>query len=86
LEAEVAITEVETREYWLRNRVMDNCLTWFFLECVAPRFLWKTSSVIPDPSQELDDDLLPGVNVYKWTGKNDYIALCEPDFLSLGGG
>ncbi|KAF8870814.1 TLD-domain-containing protein [Infundibulicybe gibba] len=24
--------------------------------------------------------------VFKWTGKNDYVALCEPDFLSFGGG
>lgn len=50
------------------------------------RFLWKTNSVVPDPSQEQDDDLLPVLDVYKWTGKNDYVALCEPDFLSLGGG
>jgi len=24
--------------------------------------------------------------VYKWTGKNNYVALCEPGFLSFGGG
>jgi hypothetical protein len=24
--------------------------------------------------------------VFKWTGKNDYVALCEPEFLSFGGG
>ncbi|KAJ7270628.1 TLD-domain-containing protein [Mycena haematopus] len=25
-------------------------------------------------------------DVYKWTGKNDYVALCEAGFLSFGGG
>ncbi|KAF8060218.1 TLD-domain-containing protein [Lyophyllum atratum] len=24
--------------------------------------------------------------VFKWTGKNEYVALCEPDFISFGGG
>ncbi|CAE6418764.1 unnamed protein product [Rhizoctonia solani] len=26
------------------------------------------------------------VNVFKWTGKNDYVRLCEADFISFGGG
>lgn len=26
------------------------------------------------------------LRVYKWTGKNDYVALCEPEYLSFGGG
>ncbi|KAG6908494.1 hypothetical protein DXG01_004428 [Tephrocybe rancida] len=26
------------------------------------------------------------LQVYKWTGRNDYIALCEPGFISFGGG
>ncbi|TFK81490.1 TLD-domain-containing protein [Polyporus arcularius HHB13444] len=26
------------------------------------------------------------VRVFKWTGKNDYVALCEPDYISFGGG
>ncbi|KAG2357240.1 TLD-domain-containing protein [Suillus spraguei] len=26
------------------------------------------------------------LDVYKWTGKNDYVALCEPGFISFGGG
>jgi TLD len=26
------------------------------------------------------------IDVFKWTGKNDYVALCEPEFLSFGGG
>ncbi|KAI0061362.1 TLD-domain-containing protein, partial [Artomyces pyxidatus] len=34
-------------------------------------FLWK-----------LDGKL----SVYKWTGKNDYVALCEPEYISFGGG
>lgn len=24
--------------------------------------------------------------VFKWTGRNDYVALCEPDYISFGGG
>ncbi|TFK59542.1 TLD-domain-containing protein [Pluteus cervinus] len=35
-------------------------------------FLWKYTS----------DKL----QVYKWTGRNDYVALCEPGFISFGGG
>ncbi|PVF94937.1 TLD-domain-containing protein [Serendipita vermifera] len=49
-------------------------------------FLWKAKSEIPDPSQETDKGPLPDVSVYKWTGRNEYVALCEPDFVSLGGG
>lgn len=26
------------------------------------------------------------VDVYKWTGRNEYVALCEPEYLSFGGG
>ena len=26
------------------------------------------------------------LRVFKWTGRNDYIALCEPDYISFGGG
>jgi hypothetical protein len=26
------------------------------------------------------------LDVYKWTGKNDYVALCQPEHLSFGGG
>ncbi|KAI0655799.1 TLD-domain-containing protein [Cubamyces menziesii] len=26
------------------------------------------------------------VRVFKWTGKNDYVALCESDYISFGGG
>jgi TLD len=26
------------------------------------------------------------LDVYNWTGKNDYVALCEPEYLSFGGG
>jgi len=35
---------------------------------------------------EQEEDDLPEVDVYRWTGRNDYVALCEPDFVSLGGG
>lgn len=34
-------------------------------------FLWKFKDTL---------------HLYKWTGKNDYVALCEPEYLSFGGG
>ncbi|KAH9985252.1 TLD-domain-containing protein [Russula vinacea] len=37
-------------------------------------FLWKVTG---------DGDK---VRVFKWTGKNDYVALCEPESISFGGG
>ena len=44
------------------------------------RFLWK----------QADTDFTNGkptkVKVFKWTGKNDYVALCLPDSISFGGG
>ncbi|KAF8322248.1 TLD-domain-containing protein [Clavulina sp. PMI_390] len=39
-------------------------------------FLWKE-----EHHQNRQD-----VKVYKWTGKNDYVALCEADYISFGGG
>jgi hypothetical protein len=36
------------------------------------RFLWKYAN--------------GQLEVFKWTGNNDYVALCEPDFISFGGG
>ncbi|KAG8975287.1 oxidation resistance protein 1 [Tulasnella sp. 425] len=45
-------------------------------------FLWKT--VGPDPTSHLGRP--SGVKVFKWTGRNDYVALCESDYLSFGGG
>lgn len=41
------------------------------------RFLWRETR---------KNDAPAGVNVFKWTGKNDYVALCEPDYISFGGG
>lgn len=26
------------------------------------------------------------LQVFKWTGRNEYVALCEPEYLSFGGG
>lgn len=40
------------------------------------RFLW---------TQGLEGDGSP-LRVFKWTGKNDYVALCENDYISFGGG
>jgi len=35
-------------------------------------FLWKCTK--------------DGVKVFKWTGRNDYVALCELSYISFGGG
>ncbi|KAF8326628.1 TLDc domain-containing protein, partial [Cantharellus anzutake] len=44
-------------------------------------FLWK---------QQADTDFSDGrptkARVFKWTGKNEYVALCLPDSMSFGGG
>ena len=40
-------------------------------------FLWKVDKDASDGS---------GVNVFKWTGRNDYVALCDLDGFSFGGG
>ncbi|KIJ64193.1 hypothetical protein HYDPIDRAFT_112140 [Hydnomerulius pinastri MD-312] len=42
-------------------------------------FLWRYH---PPESKEARGTL----DVYKWTGRNDYVALCEPAFISFGGG
>ncbi|KAG8988373.1 oxidation resistance protein 1 [Tulasnella sp. 427] len=45
-------------------------------------FLWKT--VGPNPASHFGAP--SGVKVFKWTGRNDYVALCESEYLSFGGG
>jgi len=58
-------------------------------------FLWKTvQRRLPVPPSATDgdaskyDDLHPdlAIEVYRWTGKNDYMVLSESDYLSVGGG
>ena len=44
----------------------------FFRLFFVNRFLWRYVG------DELD--------VYKWTGKNDYVALCEAGYLFFGSG
>lgn len=43
------------------------------------RFLWRYH-----PS--LDGERQGRLDVYTWTGTNEYVALCEPGFISFGGG
>ncbi|KIN92710.1 hypothetical protein M404DRAFT_172773, partial [Pisolithus tinctorius Marx 270] len=38
-------------------------------------FLWRCRT-----------DASPPLEVYKWSGKNDYVVLCDSDFISFGGG
>ncbi|PKI83749.1 oxidation resistance protein 1 [Malassezia vespertilionis] len=53
-------------------------------------FLWKTvRRRLPCPPSELTEpDLHPdmAVEVFRWTGKNDYMVLSEADYFSVGGG
>ncbi|KAG8888851.1 oxidation resistance protein 1 [Tulasnella sp. 332] len=43
-------------------------------------FLWKTTKSSKGKANA------DGVKVFKWTARNDYVALCESDYLSFGGG
>ncbi|KAG2032388.1 TLD-domain-containing protein [Suillus americanus] len=45
-------------------------------------FLWRYQR----PSNKADELEEGTLDVYKWTGRNDYVALCEPGFISFGGG
>lgn len=45
-------------------------------------FLWKTIG----PNGKSHFGCPSEVKVFKWTGRNDYVALCESDYLSFGGG
>ncbi|KAG1840626.1 TLD-domain-containing protein [Suillus subluteus] len=45
-------------------------------------FLWRYQR----PSSKEDEPEEGTLDVYKWTGRNDYVALCEPGFISFGGG
>lgn len=59
----------------LRIAVELTRIGWWRPTVAVDRFLWKVK-----------DKEKPQVKVYKWTGKNDYVALCEPGFISFGGG
>jgi len=54
------------------------------------RFLWKATEAIIDPKGEASGEdaevVWPPVSIFKWTGMNDYVALCEKDSVSFGGG
>jgi len=39
-------------------------------------FLWTTLSVRDEEH----------VQIFKWTGRNDYVALCDTGYISFGGG
>ncbi|KAG1727275.1 TLD-domain-containing protein [Suillus paluster] len=51
-------------------------------------FLWKYHRPSPSSEDSLNglEDSEGTLDVYKWTGRNDYVALCEPGFISFGGG
>ncbi|KAG6828947.1 hypothetical protein H0H87_000234 [Tephrocybe sp. NHM501043] len=43
-------------------------------------FMWKYATI------DHDDEKHGKLRIFKWTGRNDYFALCEPEFISFGGG
>ncbi|KAH7103582.1 TLD-domain-containing protein [Auriculariales sp. MPI-PUGE-AT-0066] len=52
-------------------------------------FLWRLTHGPPHPDEtSLDTGSTPmdAVQVYRWTGQNSYVALCEHDSISFGGG
>lgn len=51
-------------------------------ECSVPLIKFGTKN----PKRFLWKYVAGKFQVFKWTGKNDYVALCEPGFLSFGGG
>jgi hypothetical protein len=58
------------------------------------RFLWKAESASSNPSSNSNSNQAPTagggemirVKTFKWTGKNDYVALCSDEAVSFGGG
>lgn len=54
------------------------------------RFLWKATETVIDSKGEAnwegEEVIWPAVKVFKWTGMNDYVALCEKSSVSIGGG
>ncbi|PWY97249.1 TLD-domain-containing protein [Testicularia cyperi] len=49
-------------------------------------FLWKTASSSIGTGPAPTDEHIQQIEVFKWTGKNDYMVLSETTFLSVGGG
>ncbi|KAG1360405.1 hypothetical protein G6F62_000014 [Rhizopus arrhizus] len=46
-------------------------------------FLWKLTS---EKDYKKEEHALPKIKVFPWTGKNDYMILCNTDFIAIGGG
>ena len=45
--------------------------------------IYSNFSAPGDVVYTMPDDKL---RVFKWTGRNEYVALCEPEYISFGGG
>ena len=45
--------------------------------------MWKLPS---DPAGSVAGDDADRLEIFKWTGRNQYFALCENTFISFGGG
>lgn len=49
-------------------------------------FLWKTTRTPSTASASASAEQGRDVRVFRWTGANDYVALTETHYLSVGGG
>ena len=54
------------------NRKLSFLYRMIWMTYYLSRFLWKFTQ--------------GNLQVYKTTGRNNYVALCEPDYISFGGG
>lgn len=68
---QMAFTLAKEHTMVVENRVSLLCLAGV-LSSLISSFLWKYA----------DNEF----HIFRWTGRNDYVALCEPSFLSFGGG
>ncbi|KAF8575744.1 TLD-domain-containing protein [Ramaria rubella] len=71
----VAIRDSEDRTFgvWIGEQLRNSPGAYYGS---GESFLWR--SIIHHGKEN--------VEVFKWTGKNDYVALCEAAFISFGGG
>ncbi|QRV91313.1 TLD-domain protein [Ceratobasidium sp. AG-Ba] len=60
-------------------------LSTFYTKCEQPVTGGCLIAIRDAEGRRLQQDGAP-VKVFKWTGKNDYVRLCESDFISFGGG
>jgi len=65
---------------WIGERIKEVCGSYYGS---GDSFLWKADP----PSSSSNSEAAPvKLKTFKWTGKNDYVALCSDESISFGGG